>query len=287
MAANPSHRAFTPEIYSDYVKMFFKQNLVAASHFTDFSNDVAGEGDTIYIPGIAELDSVTTLTQSTGALTDRYVADTRTALKVNTWEAFSLRFTDFQLAQISNSVGVQKRYAEAIAHNLAKTFDTALLAEAKSGLIARIGDSSSMTTTKCRQAMEICDSYSIPRNELLWIMGHKSYWDLMRRSAIYDASVFGGGNAPMATGKVGTLFGVPVTITTQVPQQIVGIDETNFLVHPRTVAYAFANIDGTMSGPRIQLVQGDGLYKRLVGDLAYGVKILDSTGGVKVYAMPK
>lgn len=287
MAANPSHRAFTPEIYSDYIKMYFKANLVAASHFTDFSDDVAAEGDAIYIPGIAALDTATTLTQSTGALTDRYVADSRTKLVVNTWLAWSLRFTDFQLAQIANKVKVQKGYAEAIANKLAQTFDTALLEAARDGIIVRVGDSSTMTTTKCRDAMAIADSYNLPRNELLWIMGHKSYWQLMARSAIYDASVFGGGNAPMATGQHRSLFGVPIQITTQIPQQILGIDETNFLVIPRAMCYAFANIDGTMSGPRIQMVQGDGLYKRLVGDLAYGVKILDTTGGVKVYAVAK
>jgi len=287
MAANPSHRSWTPEIYSDYVKMFFKQNLVAASHFTDFSSDAAAGGDAIYIPGLAELDTPTTLTQSTGALTDRYVSDTRTKLLLNTWKAFSLRFTDFHMAQIANMYSVQKRYSEAIAHNLAKTFDTALLEAARDGLILRVGDSGSMTTTKCRDAMAIADSYSLPREQLLWILGTKSYWDLMRRTPIYDASVFGGGNAPMATGKHGSLFGVPIALTTQVPTQIIGIDETNFLVIPRTVAYAFANIDGNSSGVRIQLLKGDGLYSRLVGDIAYGVKILDTTGGVKVYAMPK
>ena len=91
----------------------------------------------------------------------------------------------------------------------------------------------------------------------------------------------------MATGRHGSLFGVPITLTTQVPSQIIGIKETNFLIHQRAMAYAFANIDGATSGMRIQLVKGDGLYSRLVGDLAYGVKILDTTGGVKVYAMPK
>ena len=109
----------------------------------------------------------------------------------------------------------------------------------------------------------------------------------MARSAIYDASVFGAGNAPMATGKYGTLFGIPNVMTNQVPTQIIGIKETNFLVHNRAMAYAFANIDGMAAGPRIQLIKGDGLYSRLVGDLAYGVRILDALAGVKVYATPK
>lgn len=284
---NPSHRSWTPEIYSDYVKMFFKQNLVAGAHFTDFSDDVAAGGDTIYIPGLAELPALSNVVATNGILIDRTVTDSRTKLVLNNWKAFSLRFTDFHMAIIANKYNVQKRYAEAIAHNLSKTFDTALLEEARDGLSLRVGDSSTMTTTKCRTAMSIIDSYSIPRESLLWIFGPRSYWQLMERTAIYDASTFGGGNAPMATGKHGSLFGVPITLTSQVPGQALGIKETNFLIHPRTVAYAFANIDGMASGPRLQLIKGDGLYSRLVGDLAYGVKILDATGGVKVYATKK
>ena len=287
MAANPSWRNFTPEIYSDYIKMYFKQNFAAAAHFTDFSDDLAGGGDVLYIPSIGELSTPSDVTQSTGVLTDRYVADSRTKLALNTWKAFSLRFTDFHLAVIANKVKVQQSYAEAIARQLSKVFDTALLEEARDGLVPRVGDSSSMSTTKCRDAMAIIDSYSVPREELIWILGPKSYWDLMRRSAIYDASTFGGGNAPMATGSHATLFGVPIVMTTQVPTQILGIKETNFLVHKRAVAYAFANIDGMGNGPRLQTVKGDGLYSRLVGDIAYGVKILDTTAGVKVYAMQK
>ncbi len=286
MAANPSYRNFTPEIYSDYVKMFFKANLVAAAHFTDFSDDMATGGDSLYIPAIAALDTPTTLTQSTGSLTDRYVADTRTKLLLNTWIAFSLRFTDFHMAQIANKYSVQKSYAEAISFGLSKVFDAALLVEARDNIVPQVGDSGTMTTTKCRTAMAIIDSYSVPRDKLLWIMGPNSYWSLMARSAIYDASAFGGGNAPMATGKHGALFGVPITLTTQVPTNILGRKETNFLIHQRAVAYAFANIDGSTSGARIQLIKGDGLYSRLVGDLAYGIKILDTTAGCKVYAMP-
>ena len=290
MAANPSHRSWTPSIFSDYVKMFFKAKLVAGNHFTDFSDDVSGGGDTLYIPGLAELAAPSDVTQTTGALTDRYVSDTRTVLTLNTWKAYSLRFTDFHMAVIANKYNVQKNYAEAIAYNLAKTFDTALLEAARDGLSVAVGNSLTISTTVCRNAMAVLDSYSIPREGVTWIFGTQAYWDLMRSAPIYDASVFGAGNAPMATGSHGSLFGVPIKITPQTPQYTAVLNasdkawKTNFLVHNRAMAYAVANIDGMASGPRIQLIKGDGLYSRLVGDLAYGVKILDATGGVKVYS---
>ena len=165
---------------------------------------------------------------------------------------------------------------------MAEKFDSALLEEARDNLQLSVNDSTTaITATDCRDAIAITDSYSIPRSDLLWIFSPSSYWALMRSNVIYDASVFGGGNAPMATGTHGSLFGVPIVVTANTPTWGTSA-KTNFLVHKRAVAYAIANINGMNSGPRIQMVQGDGLYKRLVGDLAYGVKILDEYAGVKI-----
>ena len=284
MAANPSYRNFTPEVYSDYVKMFFKRKLVAATHFTDFSDNVSGGGDVVYIPGIAELAAPSDVTTTTGALTDRYVADTRTSVTLNTWKAYSLRFTDFKMAIIAKKYEIQKRYAEAIAYNLAKTFDTALLDAAVAGLVVKTSSTTTtISSTVCRDAMKLIDSYSVPREGCTWIFSPAAYWELMRSTPIYDASVFGAGNAPMATGKHGSLFGIPIIVTQQAPLYTSGSEKRySLLVHNRVMAYAFANIDGTASGVRLQLVKGDGLYSRLVGDIAYGMSILDTTGGVRI-----
>lgn len=285
MAANPSHRAFTPEIYSDYVKIFFKRNLAGATHFTDFSDDVATGGDTIYIPGIAELAAPSSVTATTGALTDRYVAETRTKITVSTWIAYSLRFTDYYAAVIASKYAVQKKYAEAIAFNLANTFDAALLSAAASGLIVKTSaTTTTINSTVCRNAMTLIDSYSVPREGCAWMFTSAAYWTLMGSTPIYDASVFGGGNAPMATGTHSALFGIPIIMTNNLPLYTSGSAvKVALLVHKRVMSYAFANIDGSdKSGIRLQLIKGDGLYSRLVGDLAYGVSILDTTGGVKI-----
>lgn len=264
--------------------MFFRTKLVAAQHFTDFSDDVAGGGDKLYIPGVAELSAPSDVTTTTGALTDRYVAETRTALTLDAWKAYSLRFTDFHMAVIARKYSIQKKYAETISYNLAKTFDTALMDAAAAGLVVKTSNTTTtINTTVCRDAMALLDSYSIPREDCTWIMSANAYWSLMRSTPIFDASVFGAGNAPMATGKHGSLFGIPIIVTEQSPKYTSGSTKKYaLLVHKRVMAYAFANIDGMASGPRLQLIKGDGLYSRLVGDLAYGVKILDTTGGVRV-----
>jgi len=282
MAENPFYAVFRPVVYSGYVKEFFRRNLVAATHFLDFSDDVTGGGETIQIPAIDELAAPSSVTTTTGELTDRYVADTRTLLTLDTWQAYSLRFTDFMASQIAKKYNLQKSYGDAIVNRLARKLDTDLLEEARDSLALNVNDSTTaITSTDCRSAIAIADSYSIPREDLLWIFNPSSYWALMRSTPIYDASVFGGGNAPMATGKHGSLFGVPITLSSNTPTWG-ETAKTNFLVHKRAIAYAVANINGMNSGPRLQAIKGDGLYSRLVGDIAYGVKVLDTVGGVKI-----
>ena len=202
---------------------------------------------------------------------------------MDTWKAHSFRVTDFLVAQIARKYNLQKSYGDAIVETLARKLDTTLLATAADDVILRVSDSTtSINTTICRDAVAIADSYSIPREDLLWILQPTSYWSLMRSTPIYDASVFGGGNAPMATGKHGSLFGVPIVMTPNVRVSTTTKHKQNLLVHKRAVAYAVANINGMNSAPRLQMIKGDGLYSRLVGDLAYGVKILDTTAGIRV-----
>jgi len=282
MAANPTYRVFRPEIYSDYVKMEFEKRLVAKQVFEDFSDDVTGGGESIYIPHIDNLAAASSVTTTTGALTDRYVSDTRTVLTLNNWKAYSLRFTDFLAAQVGKQYNLQKGYGQKIAYGLAATFDSALLTEARDNIQLNINDSTTaITSTDCRNAMALAESYSIPKEDMVWIFNPSSYYALLRSTPIYDASVFGGGNAPMATGTHSALFGVPLVKSANTPTWGASA-KTNFLVHRRTISYAIANINGMNSGPRLQMIKGDGLYSRLVGDLAYGVKILDAYAGVKI-----
>ena len=104
----------------------------------------------------------------------------------------------------------------------------------------------------------------------------------MRSAIIVEAHKFGEG-APMATGYHARIFGIPVVMTANTPAWGAAVAKTNFIIHKRAIAYAIANIGGMGSGPRLQWKESsEGLFARLVGDLAYGYKVLDSNAGVKI-----
>lgn len=271
------------EVWSEYVRRFFESKLVGAKHFQDFSDDVTGGGESITIPHIAEGPTPTSLTTTTGALTDNVISDTRTQLTINSWIGLSQRFTDYQVAQIAAKYNLEEHYARMHAYGLSKTFDTCLLQTAQNNLQRRVNDSSSsINATDLRAAMLIFDSYSIPREDALLILAPDHYWDLMRNNLIYDASVFGRG-APMAEGVHDYIFGIPTVVTANVPSYGVS-SKADLLVHKRTVAFAIGNINGmSKAGPRIQFKDSsESLASRLITDLMFGVKILDGYGGVKI-----
>lgn len=277
---------FRPEIWSDYIRMFFQKRLVASNHFMDFSDDVTAGGKTVVIPHIAQGPAASSLTTTTGVITENVITDTGTRLDINSWIANAYRFTDYQVAQIAAQYNLQASYAESIAYGLKETFDKCLLQTAQSNLQRRVSNSStSISATDLRSAMVILDSYSIPREETILVIAPDHYWELMRSATIYDASIFGisGGNAPMPSGEHDRIFGIPVFRTANVPTYGVG-SKADLLVHKRAVAYAIGNITGmSAAGPRIQLkTSSEGLYNKLIGDLMFGVKILDGLAGVKI-----
>lgn len=277
---------FEPIRWSEYIRMFFEKRLVAASHFMDFSGDAVEGATTITIPHLAQGPSAGSLTTTTGVVTENVITDTGTRLDLNSWIYNAYRFTDFQMARIASQYNLMAAYGESIAYGLKETFDKCLLQTAQTNLQRRVSNSStSIAATDLRNAMKIIDSYSIPREETILVIAPDHYWELMRSSTIYDASIFGisGGNAPMPSGEHDRIFGIPVFRTANVPTYGVA-SKADLLVHKRAVAYAIGHIPGmSAAGPRLQTKDSsEGLYKKLIGDLMFGVKILDGLAGVKI-----
>lgn len=278
---------FRPDVWSAYVKFYFKKKLYAANHFMNFSGDVRGGGKQVDIPHITRGPDAGTLTQTTGAITDNTITETRTQLTIATWKYSSRLFTDFQEAQIASKYNVQAAYAEDIAQILAEDLDTALLGQGTE-VYPRVGNSATnLGTTTIEGAIRITETYSIPFDGLAFFFHPNAFWgELMQNQKYYDASQWGKGVASSGQNQpVGTLYGMPTYVSAQVPVGTAGAEagHRNLLVHKRSIVFALSNIDGTDAGPRVQ-VQGaaDALARRVVGDILYGVKTTDNFGGVRI-----
>ena len=111
MAGGTNYRVFAPEVWSDYIKVYFKNRLYGAKFFNNFSDELRAQGgDTITLPNITEGPAATTLTVTTGALTDFIVTETRTQLTVDSWIASTKKFSEFDLSRIKGNYRLEERY---------------------------------------------------------------------------------------------------------------------------------------------------------------------------------
>lgn len=284
MVLSQTFTAFTPEVWSPRINFFFRARLAAAPFFDDYSSDVANGGDTVHIPAVTAGFTVSNISTTNGAVTSTNISDTNTNLSVDTWKGVAYDLTDFQMAQIQKSYNIKNAYAQAMGYQLAQTFDTAILAKGAS-VTAGVGNSGTdLLATSIEKAFGILESNSIPKEECVLFLHPKAYWnELMSIQKYYDASQFGKPSVPQ--GAHDMLYGVPVVITSQVPTGTAGTEggHRNLLVHKSAIVFALGRLPGAVQGGvRIQEKPSEDLKVRFIGDIIYGVGILNAAAGVRI-----
>ena len=131
MAGGTNYRPFSPEIWSPYVKLYFKERLTYANFGMNFSDELKGGGDVINLPSLTKGPAVGSFTTTTGAITDFIVVETRSQLTINNWKYSSKKFSDFEWGRIANKYNLQNLYLrEDIAYRLAEDLDSTLMTSA-------------------------------------------------------------------------------------------------------------------------------------------------------------
>lgn len=289
-----TYLVFRPDIWAPRVDAIFKARLVSAKFFQDFSDYVTEGGKSINIPTQAQYTTAA-VTTTTGDITANLVVDSRTVLDINTWKHIARVFADYQAAQVSTSYRIKEIFADSMAYALAKDLDSAILALVSTTNPSRIvaATVAGLKSSDLESALSIIESYNIPREECMWFFHPKQYYgEVMAVQKLYDASQFGKPSLIMGTHD--TLYGVPVTVTSQVPVAELGdgwytttrgrAAHRGALLHNSFAAYALGNLpNGTPSGVRIQEKPSENLRVTVVGDIMYGVKALgNSYKGVRL-----
>lgn len=98
----------------------------------------------------------------------------------------------------------------------------------------------------------------------------------------YDASQFGTQVTPQ--GNIPTLYGMPIYVTPQVPNDAQGSGgKASLLVHREAVAFALANNGLGQSGVALtEKDSGEYLRTKFIADIMYGVKALRTKAGVVI-----
>jgi hypothetical protein len=300
MAGGTNYRVFAPEVWSDYIKVYFKSALFAAKFFKNYTSDLLAQGgDTITLPNLTEGPSATALTTTTGAITDYIITETRTQLTVNNWIHQSKKFSYFDLSRIKSNYNLQRMYLkDDIIPKLAKTLDTALIGQTSQAGSIQLHTGTSLvaiSNTTITEAIRIAESYSCPIGEMAFFMHPNTYWgQLFRRTALIDASQLGKTLVAAPDGSIhplGSLYGRPVYVTNQVGLASgLGTDgypitvRRNLFVHPRSIAYAYGKM--TPNGPEpfdeAQKAVADALAVRAGAHLMYGAAIPGSSESVRL-----
>jgi hypothetical protein len=292
-----TYLVYRPDVWAPRIDAIFKAKLVAAKFFQDFSDYVTEGGKSINIPTQAYYTTAS-VTTTTGDITGNMVVDSRTILDINTWKHVSRVFADYQAAQVSSNYRLKEIFADSMAYALAKDLDSAILALCTATNPSRsvVATVAGLKGSDLEAALGILESYNIPREECMWFFHPKSYYgEVMAVQKLYDASQFG--KPSLIQGTHDTLYGVPVTVTTQVPEATITdgwyattrgrVAHRNAILHNSFAAYALGNLpNGTPSGVRIQEKDSENLRKTVVGDIMYGVKALgNSYKGVRLIGL--
>ena len=265
----------TPEVWSAKMNDFMRAKLVANSFFTDLSADVAGGGDVIHIPSLTEM-TATEKTNAT-AVTLNSPTENKVDLTVDQWYEVSFIIEDEEKAQVKHSYNLQERYAKNAAYTVANTLEVALIT-LFSGFASTVGDSlTNANDSNIRACIAFLDGNDIPQEDRAWFFDPTVFWsDIMGidRFTLVNES----GNHAVLNGAIGTLYGIPVYKTSNIPTT--EGSKYNALAQKDAIVFATASL-GAGSGIRLQTSYLQTYLGTLVtADILYGVKENRDLAGV-------
>lgn len=283
-----------PEVWQPMVLKQLFAKTVFANFFTDLSAYAQGGGDIIHVPGLFT-NNFTVQTQSTqGAeITTAGPAQTDITLTINTHSYVAYIVGDKDYAQIAKNIyNYSAIYAEKVGATLANDLEAALAA-LWSGLSTNTaGDTAtSLGDVEIRQAIEKLATANFPLDECAFFVHPYIYWvQLAGVTKYFTQSIMGTSQAGMirtgnfgpadaSRGFVGTLYGIPVYISSNVVSGF--LTYRNILAHKSAFGFAIQTPGG--SAVRVQTENAiRNLGMLTVADILYGVVELRDAAAVVV-----
>ena len=243
---------FIPEIWSDEVVATYKANLVAANLVRNL-NHVGKKGDTIHIP-----------TPGRNAASAK-AADT--AVVINKHFEWSTQIEDIVSLQALNSM--RKFYTDDAGYALAKNVDSAIITD-MDGAAALTGGNAVITSVTDWDAsilvgLEALNDGDVPLDGRSIIVTPSCMTALLGEERFTEQQFIGDGSA-IKTGKIGSIYGVDVYMSTQVGT---GNTEKAFLFQRD------AHVLATQQAVRTQTqYKQEYLADLFTADTVYGTKVI-------------
>ena len=274
---------FVPELWSDGIYRYFERGTIFKNLVEDYSSLVKGSGDTVNIPQI-DFDASSDKAANTLVTYDA-TATTVTQLAIDKHKYNAMLFEDVLLIQ-SNSDLVSK-YTQMFGEALARAVDADIWAE-----LDGVNEGATLTADDAITAAEFQAALAnLGENDVPYMDGEcslvvnptfmadildpnagisKNFW---RADAGGDGSILNNGGTK---GFIGRLFGINVYMSNTVA--------TAGTVISGAVFHKSAAVCAVQQDVRVQAEYSiDALGTKVVADMIYGAKLLDSASNKRGY----
>ena len=200
------------QIWSPLVVEFLQANLVLAKLVTDRSVDVATKGDTIYFP--------VTATRVTYAYTDGMRLTDTLGANTDTNVTLTINQARISPALIPWTLEAKSKYDQKAlrlresTYGIAKYID-AYIAALATGFTYNI-TTTSVTVANLLKAYEYLNVANVPQDERAWVFYPTILSDLIALTSGFFIQTLSSDEKSLMTGKVGTILGSPVYLSTNI-----------------------------------------------------------------------
>jgi len=272
--------ALVPEIWSSQVNNFFRANLKAASFFEDWSSELAGGGDTVYVPNLTEMSASAKVanTQVVLSAPDEGVI----TLVVNVHSHVAFLIEDAFASKVKASYMLQEKYAKNAGFTVASKLEDALIA-LFNGFSQTVGTSAiGLNDSNIRQAIAYLDVANVPQENRAFFLHPNVIWTQVQGIDRFSLLVNTNGADPVLKGQIGMLYGIPVIGTSRLGVTLGS--RNGALAHSSALAFATGNMTPGQEGSiRLQTdYRLEYLGTLVVADIMYGVIENRDTSGVLI-----
>ena len=279
---NTTAATFIPELWSDEIVAAYKNSLVMANVVNKMPMK-GKKGDTIHIPkptrGTASAKAAST------QVTLQAATESEVVVTIDKHYEYSRLIED--ITEVQAQASLRKFYTDDAGYALAKQVDTDLFAEAQasftlyevdgSGNLAAYtanGVANAFTDSALRDGIQLLDDEDVPMDSRVLVVPPSAV-NTIRGIDRYMSSDFGG--AGVIKGQIGTLYGIPVVVSTNCPALESGVNKLGVLMHKDAIVFA------EQVGVRSQTqYKQEYLSTLFTSDTLYGVETLRAESGIGI-----
>lgn len=256
----------------------------ATRFFRDLSPFAAEGSDIFHVPDLfTNAHSVSSQTTRGAEISADSPTQVDVTLTVDTQKYIALTIDDFLMQQIGRNYDVGAMYARKIGGTLLHDIEDAIYALWSNVTTNTVNDTASVVAdVDIRKAIEKLATLNVPLEDTAFHLHPYTYWlQIIQIQKYYDATQTGYdrgqqvtgtlGPADAAAGRMGTLFGIPVYVSSRVVNTLNAVE--NLLAGRDTFGYAFQTPGGkpvrVQSAPWLA-----NIANLTVFDQIYGVKTL-------------